>query len=107
MTEREQQRLVKHRRAVLDHAEEVTGNVAQTCRYYGISRQTFYKWLNRYQEKGLEGLRDRSVQLTVVAYTGPLVRDLSCCEFGIDVVFCLNRSYGVCPSRPPWGRLKL
>lgn len=34
--------------------------MAQTCRYFGISRQTFYAWLRRYQEKGLEGLRDRS-----------------------------------------------
>ena len=32
MTEREQQRLVRHRLAVLQHAEEVTGNVSQTCR---------------------------------------------------------------------------
>ena len=60
MTEREQRRLVNHRLAVLQHAEEVTGNVARTCRYYGISRQTFYKWLRRYEEQGLEGLRDRS-----------------------------------------------
>ena len=40
MTEREQQRKIKHRLAMLRHAEEVTGNVAATCRYYGISRQT-------------------------------------------------------------------
>jgi len=60
MTEREQRRLVNHRMAVLEHSREVTGNVAQTCRYYGISRQTFYKWRNRYDEQGLEGLRDRS-----------------------------------------------
>ena len=60
MTEHEQRRLVNHRLAVLQHAAEVTGNVARTCRYYGISRQTFYKWLRRYEEQGLEGLRDRS-----------------------------------------------
>ena len=34
MSEQEQRRLVNHRRAVLEHAEEVTGNVAQTCRYF-------------------------------------------------------------------------
>jgi transposase InsO family protein len=60
MTEREHQRLVNHRLAVIRHAEEVTGNVAQTCRYFGITRQTFYRWLRRYEEKGLEGLRDKS-----------------------------------------------
>jgi transposase InsO family protein len=51
---------VNHRLAVLEHAEEVTGNVAQTCRYFGVSRPTFYKWRNRCDEKGREGLRDRS-----------------------------------------------
>jgi transposase-like protein len=39
-----------HRRlAIIQHAEEVTGNVAMTCRYYGISRQVYYRWLRRYQ----------------------------------------------------------
>jgi hypothetical protein len=33
MTEPEQQRKIRHRLAVLAHAEEVTGNVARTCRY--------------------------------------------------------------------------
>ncbi len=44
MDDREQQQKIRHRLAVLRHTEEVTGNVARTCRYYGISRQTFYKW---------------------------------------------------------------
>ena len=60
MDDREQQRKVRHRLAVLRHAEEVTGNVAATCRYYGISRQCFYKWQRRYEELGEDGLRDRS-----------------------------------------------
>ena len=37
-------RQVRHRLAVLRHAEEMTGNVAMTCRYYGITRQSFYVW---------------------------------------------------------------
>ena len=57
MDEREQQRKISHRLAVLRHADEVTGNVAATCRYYGISRPTFYKWLHRYEEHGEDGLR--------------------------------------------------
>jgi transposase len=40
--------------------EEVSGNVAATCRYYGISRQCYYCWLRRYEADGLEGLKDRS-----------------------------------------------
>ena len=46
--------------AIIHHAEEVTGNVAMTCRYYGISRQVYYRWLRRYQEQGIDGLRDLS-----------------------------------------------
>src|SRR3970282_233660 len=60
MTEHEQRARVNHRLSVLQHAEEITGNVSQTCRYYGISRLTFYKWLRRYEEQGLEALRARS-----------------------------------------------
>ena len=50
MDEREQQCKVRHRPAVLRHADEVSGNVSATCRYYGISRQVFYKRHRRYEE---------------------------------------------------------
>lgn len=33
---------------------------SKTCRYCGITRQAYYKWLRRYEEGGLEALRDRS-----------------------------------------------
>ncbi|GAA3827574.1 hypothetical protein [Amycolatopsis tucumanensis] len=29
--------------AVLRHAESISGNVAATCRYHGISRTVFYR----------------------------------------------------------------
>jgi transposase len=60
MTQQELGRQAKRRLAIIRHAQEVTGNVALTCRYYGISRQTYYQWYRRYQAKGLDGLRDRS-----------------------------------------------
>ena len=53
-------RQVRRRLAILRHAEEVTGNVAMTCRYYGISRQCFYVWKRRFDELGPEGLKGRS-----------------------------------------------
>jgi transposase InsO family protein len=34
--------------------------MAELCRYYGVSRVTGYKWLERYETGGLEGLRDLS-----------------------------------------------
>jgi transposase-like protein len=45
---------------MIQHVEEVTGHVAMTCRYFGISRHTYYRWLRRYEELGPEGLRERS-----------------------------------------------
>jgi transposase InsO family protein len=60
VTERELERRAKHKLAVLNHVEEVSGCVAATCRYYGISRNCYYKWLRRYEEEGFEGLKDRS-----------------------------------------------
>lgn len=41
MTEKEQQRIVKPPLAVIRHVDEVTGNVAATRRYFGISRGKF------------------------------------------------------------------
>ena len=60
MSEQQLAKMAKRRLAILRHAEEITGNVALTCRYYGISRQIFYTWKRRYDAHGLDGLRDRS-----------------------------------------------
>ena len=38
----------------------IVGTVSATCRYYGISRTCYYKWLKRYEDEGFEGLKDRS-----------------------------------------------
>jgi transposase len=62
-------RLALHRRPLSDEDGrawypvawwEVTGNVAMTCRYYGISRQAYYIWYRRYLAEGIGGLRTRS-----------------------------------------------
>src|SRR6185503_2692280 len=54
------ERRANHKLAVLRHVEEVSGNIAASCRYYGVSRQAYYHWLNRYEAEGFEGLKDRS-----------------------------------------------
>lgn len=58
--QQQQDRVAQRRLAILRHAEEITSNVSQTCRYYRISRPRFYIWLRRYQDEGIAGLRDRS-----------------------------------------------
>lgn len=37
-----------------------TYSMAELCSYYGISRKTGYKWLDRYRQSGIEALRNRS-----------------------------------------------
>jgi len=50
----------KRRLGIIRHVEEITHNVARTCRYFGISRTAFYRWYKRYQRYGEEGLKDHS-----------------------------------------------
>jgi len=40
---------------VLNHATE-SGNVSRTCRYFGISRETFYQWRNAFKRDGERAL---------------------------------------------------
>ena len=59
MTKAEQNRLVTWRLKILQHAGEEARQIARTCRHFGISRQTFYKWKRRFAEHGDAGLGDR------------------------------------------------
>ena len=52
-------RKVKARLRMLQHAQRVSGNVSQTCRFFGVSRALFYIWKKRFDNNGLAGLRDR------------------------------------------------
>ncbi|ENX5421032.1 helix-turn-helix domain-containing protein [Proteus mirabilis] len=40
---------------MLNHARE-SKNIAKTCRYFGISRETFYTWKRAYERDGEKGL---------------------------------------------------
>lgn len=59
MTKTEQNRILAWRLKILRQAREMPRNVAQTCRHFGISRRTFYKWSARYKSHGEAGLCDR------------------------------------------------
>lgn len=49
------QRDIKRKLRVFAYAEEI-GNVSKACRYFGISRETFYKWKRSYAVRGDNGL---------------------------------------------------
>ncbi len=49
----------KRRLAWMDYYRKC-GNASQTCRYFGIARQTFYEWKRRYDPYRLESLEEHS-----------------------------------------------
>ena len=53
-----QARKVKARLRMLQHAQRISGNVSQTCRFFGVSRALFYIWKERHERHGVAGLRD-------------------------------------------------
>jgi len=62
-------------------AREADVNVSETCRRFGISRKTGYKWLDRYETSGLDGLveRSRRPKSSPLQLSGDVVVDLVSC----------------------------
>ncbi len=63
-----QARKVKARVRMLQHAQRVSGNVSQTCRFFGVSRALFYIWKKRFAKNGLAGLRDQPGRRTQFSF---------------------------------------
>ncbi len=49
------ERDIRRKLRVLKYFEQ-RGNIAKTCRHFGISRQTFYDWRSRFEKDGESGL---------------------------------------------------
>lgn len=49
------QREINHKLRIFEHASK-NKNISFTCRYFGISRDTFYRWKKNYKNKGEQGL---------------------------------------------------
>lgn len=68
-------------------------SLAELCRRYGVSRQTGYKWVERYEGAGLEGLRDQS--RAPAHHPNEVLAEVS------EAVLEMRREH------PHWGPLKL
>src|SRR5215470_131640 len=66
---------------------------AALCRRFGVSRTTGYRWLERYEEAGVEGLVDRSR----APHTHPLAVSTAIAERCLEV----RRAH------PSWGPVKV
>ena len=77
----------------MDHALE-SGNVAKTCRYFGIPRSSFYRWRNVYLEHGEEGLRSNKP----IAKSHPNQTP----DEIVEKILYLRRKYHLGPVRIMW-----
>jgi transposase InsO family protein len=78
---------------VLNYAKQV-GNVSQTCRYFGISRETFYKWKRAYEQKGESALINSKL-----CPQNPKLRMAPHIE---EKILHLRRTYHLGPMRILW-----
>lgn len=53
-------RAARQRLTMLRWYEDHGRNARRTCRHFGVSPDTFYRWLRRYRRQGPRGLEDRS-----------------------------------------------
>src|ERR1043165_1352119 len=50
----------EHRKEFIEQINNRDRTITDLCNEYQVSRKTAYKWIHRYQEKGEEGLKDKS-----------------------------------------------
>jgi transposase-like protein len=97
MTNSEQRRLTNWRFKLLQAAVSA-GNVARTCRHFGISRKTFYKWRRAAlpeQQRAPAHVRDRS-RLDVYRMPAPTA------PHHVSAVRHLNRRASVPAAQSLW-----
>ena len=52
------ERIASYKYSVLQHAYK-NKNITSTCRFFNLSRTTFYEWLTRFEKFGYLGLKDK------------------------------------------------
>jgi len=88
------EREIQRKLAVLLHAE-ATGNVSKTCRYFGISRETFYVWRRR-AARGKSALLNRKPGCPSDGHPRALSQELQ------ERILELRRLYNFGPQRLAW-----
>lgn len=68
-------------------------SMSELCQRYGISRKTGYKWLNRYEQAGLDGLKERSRAPKTIPHRASQAAE--------EAIVALRK------KRPTWGARKL
>jgi putative transposase len=84
---------VEERMRFVMAVKEQQESFAAVCRRFGVSRKTGYKWLERYEQAGLDGLSDRS--------RAPLRRPHVIAEKVLEQCLEVRRAH------PSWGPVKV
>jgi transposase len=87
------QRDIRRKTRVLEHAAQ-TGNVRQTCWYFGIPRSLFYVWKAAYAREGAAGLVNKKTCARAhPKATAPAI---------VEQILHLRRTYHLGPVRIAW-----
>ena len=78
-----QEKLIRPKLKLLELADYL-GNVSEACKIMGYSRDTFYRVKNRYEEAGLEGLREISRRKPNRKNRVPEEIETAVCELAIE-----------------------
>jgi transposase InsO family protein len=78
-----QEKLIKPKLKLLELADYL-GNVSEACRCLGYSRDTFYRVKKRYEEAGLEGLREISRRKPNPKNRVPEEVETAVCELALE-----------------------
>jgi transposase InsO family protein len=90
---KKEQKDIRQKMKVFVAAKEC-GNIAQACRRYGVSRQSYYKWLKRYQAGGETGLINQKP-----CPQNPSIRVKAEIE---EKILYLRKNYHLGPKRISW-----
>ena len=84
---------IRRKRPVLEYAKQV-GNARKACRFFGVSRASFYRWRKAFAREGDAGLiAKRPVARWHPKTTRPAI---------VELVLHLRRTYHLGPARIVW-----
>ena len=84
---------IRRKRPVLEYAKQV-GNARKACRFFGVSRASFYRWRKAFEREGDAGLiAKRPVARSHPKTTRPAI---------VELVLHLRRTYHLGPARIVW-----
>ncbi|MCL1927952.1 MAG: IS481 family transposase [Treponema sp.] len=92
---KEDQKTVNRKMKILDYAKEI-GNVSKACRYFGISRETFYEWKRSFSKKGTEGLVNKKPGLVPGSCPWRIQGEVE------EKILYLRKTYHFGPQRISW-----